>query len=186
MPENRINRDNQEKLRRKEGVIALIVNIVAALQALFYLCAIPVHLAVRVDGLRVGAGLAAFERRAARRRADRELAAPAGQSGASPDVRRALRLLKRLQIERVELVGRVALGDAAATAILCGMIGGLARAFRGRVRRMRVDVRPDFASQRVVVEMSGMIQARAGQIILAAINLLTEEAFPWISTRLKT
>lgn len=167
-------------------MINLIVNIVGALQALFYLCAIPVHLAVRVDGLRVGAGLAAFERRAARRRADRELAAPQGQGGSSPDYRRVARLLARVQIERVELTGRVALGDAAATAILCGTIGGLSRALRGRVRRMRVDVRPDFASQRVAVEMSGMIQARAGQIILAAINLMTEEAFPWISTRLKT
>ena len=47
-------------------MIILIVNIVAALEALFYLCAIPVHLAVRVDGLRVGAGLSAFGRRAAR------------------------------------------------------------------------------------------------------------------------
>ena len=185
MPENRINRDNQEKLRRSE-VIILIVNIVAALEALFYLCAIPVHLAVRVDGLRVGAGLAAFERRYARRRAEVELAAPPGQGGSAPDYRRILQLLKRLRIERVELTGRVALGDAAATAILCGMIGGLSRAFRGRVRRMRVDVRPDFASERVAVEMTGMIRARSGQIILAAIMILTEEAFPWISTRLKT
>lgn len=185
MPENRINRGNQEKLRRSE-VIILIVNIVAALQALFYLCAIPVHLAVRVDGLRVGAGLSAFERRYARRRADRELAAPPGQGGSSPDVRRVLRLLKRLRIERLELTGRVALGDAAATAILCGLIGGLSRALRGRVRRMRVDVRPDFASEQAALEMSGMIQARSGQIILAAIMILTEEAFPWISTRLKT
>ena len=51
---------------------------------------------------------------------------------------------------------------------------------------MRVDVRPDFASEQAAIEMSGMIQARSGQIILAAIMILTEEAFPWISTRLKT
>ena len=51
----------------------MIVGLVALMDALFYLLAVPVHLAVRLDGLRTGAGLSVFERRAARRRAERKL-----------------------------------------------------------------------------------------------------------------
>ena len=161
------------------------MNVVAALEALLYLCAIPVHLAVRIDGLRAGTGLSVFERRAARARAERALRAPKGQGGA-PDYRHALRVLRRLRLERVELTGRVALGDAAATAMLCGGLNALVRSIRGRVRRMRVDVRPDFEAGAVRVELCGMIRARSGQIILAAIQVLTEEAFPWTDIPLKT
>lgn len=162
----------------------MLVNIIAAAEALFYLCAIPVNLALRLKGLKLGAGLSAFEWRTARQRAEQDIASPEEQ-GKRPDLRRILRVLGRMPIDRVRLTGRVALGDAAATALVCGGLNGLARAFSGRVRRMEADVRPDFGGE-VDVELFGMIRARSGQIILAAIRVFLKEAFPWISTRLKT
>lgn len=171
--------------KRRIGGIELIVNIVALAEALFYLCAVPVHLAVRLEGLRAGAGLAVFEGRSAFRRARRDAASkPEGRSKA-PDLRRALRVLARMELESVRLTGRVALGDAAATALACGGLNGLARSFRGRTRRMRVDVRPDFGSD-IALELDGMIRARSGQIILAALRVWIEEVFPWTTIRLKT
>lgn len=164
----------------------MIVNLVAALEAFFYLCAIPVHLAVRVEGLRVGAGLSAFERRVAGRRAARDLTREEKGGGKKRDYRRILRVLSRLQIDRAELTGRVALGDAAATALLCGGLNGLGRALGTRARRSRVDVRPDFGAGASALELSGMIRARSGKIILATLQVWTEEAFPWIITRSKT
>ena len=163
----------------------MIVGLVALMDALFYLLAVPVHLAVRLDGLRTGAGLSVFERRAARRRAERKLKIGSG-GGKGPDPRRVLRVLSRLRIDRAELTGRVALGDAAATALMCGALNGLARASGRRVGRLRVDVRPDFAAEEVSVALSGMIRARSGQIILATVQVWIKEAIPWISTRLRT
>ena len=163
----------------------MIVGLVALMEALFYLLAVPVHLAVRLDGLRTGAGLSIFERRAARRRADRKLKTASG-GDIGPNPRRALQVLSRLRIDRAELTGRVALGDAAATALMCGALNGLARASGRRAGRLRVDVRPDFASEEVSVALSGMIRARTGQIILATLQVWIKEAIPWISTRLRT
>lgn len=172
-------------MTREGEMIALIVNVVAALEALFYLCAIPVHLAVRLDGLRVAAGLSAFAGNAARRRAADGLSG-GKKPGNAPDLRQVLRVLRRLDIERLELTGRASLGDAAATALLCGLIVGLARALGGRIDHVKADVRPDFRAQAVAVELQGMIRARSGKIILATLQIWTEEAFSWITTRLKT
>lgn len=161
------------------------MNIVAALEALFYLMSIPIHLAVRLNGVRVGSGLSAFDRRGALRRAGAALEAGRRPDQGGPDAGRALKVLGRLSIDRAELTGRVALGDAAATALLCGGITGLARTLAGRVDRLRVDVRPDFGARTAAVELRGMIRARSGQIILATLQVWIEEEFPWISTRLK-
>ena len=115
-----------------------------------------------------------------------DMAASSKQGKAGPDLRRSWRVLRRLDIDRLELTGRASLGDAAATALLCGGINGLARALRGRVKRMKVDVRPDFRAEGVALELSGMLRARSGKIILATLQILIEEAFSWINTRLKT
>ena len=163
----------------------MLVNVIALLEALFYLCAIPVNLAVRLKDFRAGAGLSAFEWRVARRRAERDIAENAKGQKKGPGYWRALKLLGRLRIDRARLSGRVALGDAAATALACGGLIGLARAFSGRVGCMEVDVRPDFGGG-VAVELDGMIRARSGQIILAAIRVIIEEAFPWTTIRSKT
>lgn len=168
-----------------KGGFAVLVNVVAALEALFYLCAIPVNLAVRLEGLRAGAGLSAFEWRAARLRAARDMLRGPGKGRKGPAFRRALQLLGRLRMDRVRLTGRLSLGDAAATALACGAINGLALALSGRVGRVESDVRPDFGSG-IFLRLDGMIRARAGQIILAAIRVSIEEAFPWITTPLKT
>lgn len=161
------------------------MNIVALAQALYYLMSIPVCLAVRVDGLRAGAGISLFERGAAGNRAARALAG-SGQGGKGPDARRVLRVLRRLKIDRLELTGRVSLGDAAATALLCGGLNGLIRSLRGRVRRVKANVTPDFSAEGVAIELCGMLRARSGQIILATLQVWTEEAFSWTGIRLKT
>lgn len=161
------------------------MNIVAALEALYYLMSVPIHLAVRLNGARVGSGLSAFDRRGALRRARAALESGRKPNQKAPKARRALKVLLRLRIDRAELAGRVALGDAAATALLCGGITGLARTLSGRVGRLRVDVRPDFGAEAVAIELKGMIRARSGQIILATLQVWIEEEFPWISTRLK-
>lgn len=169
-----------------KGGESTIVNIIALAQALFYLMSVPVNLAVRVNGLRAGTGLSIFEWRLARKRAEDDLSATERPGGKGPDPRRALRVLRRLRADRLELTGRVALGDAALTALLCGGINALALSLRGRVRHMRADIRPDFDSEGVSLELYGMLRARSGQIILATLQVLTEEAFSWTGTRLKT
>lgn len=158
------------------------VYLIAAAEALFYLCAVPVNLAVRVDGLRSGAGLSAFEGRVAVRRARQALIGKNGKEG--PEPRRVLRVLRRVRLERATVAGRAALGDAAATALFCGGLRALLGALP--VKRLRVDLRPDFSADRFALELSGMFRARSGQIILATLIVLTEEAFSWTSTRLKT
>lgn len=168
-----------------KGGFTVLVNVIAALEALFYLCAIPIHLAVTLEGLRAGTGLSAFEWRAARRRAARDMAKEPGKGDKGPDFRRTIKLLGRLRMERVRLAGRLSLGDAAATALACGAINGLTLALSGRAGRVESDVRPDFGSG-ILLRLDGMIRARAGQIILAVIRVSIEEAFPWITTPLKT
>ena len=146
----------------------MIVYIVAALEALVYLRAVPVYVALRLDydGMaRVGAGIAAFDRRAAVRHA----------AAARPKARKKPRLrlsrwarqsLRRVAFERIRLRGRVGLGDAAATAMACGMVQALAGGLFGGAAD--VDVAPDFDAVAPRVALQGMLRARSGQIIIAA------------------
>ena len=76
------------------------------------------------------------------------------------------------------------MGDAAATALLCGGIDALLRTLP--VKRMRVDLRPDYTSDQIAIELDGMLRARSGQIIRATLEVVTEEAFSWTGIRLRT
>lgn len=170
----------------------MIVGIVAAAEAVFYLLAVPVHLALCLggaEGLRFGAGVSAFERRAARRRAMENLGKRRAGRQSSPGVRRAWAFARSLRLERVSLRGSVCLGDAAATAMACGVLNALACGLRGRAARLEADVRPDFSSPDVRVELSGMVSARAGQIMLAAAKTAYHDIkgriHPWTSIRSK-
>ena len=149
----------------------MLVYAVAILEALGYLCAVPVCVAFCVDGeggLRAGAAAGTFSARAALRRARRQMDGRRRHRGRpGVPVKRLLKLLKRLRFERVSLKGALGLSDAAATALLCGAITSLGAALRGRAASLELDVAPAFDGPRA--ELQGIIRARVGQIILAAI-----------------
>ena len=170
----------------------MLYALIALMQTLFYLAAVPLHLAVLIQGApgpRLAAGLAPFSPAAAARRARRALKAPpkpkkARHSGG----RAALRtLFKARKDAEILLTGQVALGDAAATALACGALNGLGAALRGALPRLRVDVRPDFSASDVRAVFRGMIRLRAGQIMLALFRaeweLVKGRFFPWKGNR---
>lgn len=138
---------------------------IGAIEALFYLSCVPIHVALAVDGLDAGAGVSAFGGARARRRALRDLAGPPRRGGPGTLWRTA----RRVRFDRLELTGTVSLGDAALTAVACGALNGLAGGLRLRAARARVRVRPDFSND-FRLQLRGMLTARAGKIIWAALN----------------
>jgi len=168
----------------------MLVYLVALVQSLAYLGAVPVCAAFRLDigdDVRLGVGLAAFERRFALRRAERRLTAPArrrrrGGTG-------LWRAARRLHGADIHLSGALGLGDAAATAMACGLLRAATPALAARAGRVRVDVRPLFDAAGPRVALEGMIRARAGQVITALaasqIDQLSRRFSRWTSTRLK-
>lgn len=160
----------------------MLVYLIAIVEVLFYMLSVPVNLAVRVQGLRAGTGVAAFDGHAARRRAGRALRAEGESGGRKPGFRAVWLVLRRVRFDRVELVGRVSLGDAAGTALLCGGLNGLGRSLAGRAERLRVDVRPVFSDE-LCLEFRGMLRARTGQIMLAVLREMKGRINPWTSIR---
>ena len=154
----------------------MIVYIVALAEAAFYLLAVPVHLAVRLDGLTAGAGVALFDGRAALRKAGTRRE----KAGGGPGLRAVWPVLRRLRFERVELTGRVSLGDAAATALACGLLNGAGRCLAARADALRIEVTPVF-SDAPRLELRGMLRARAAQIILAVIRSRKGRILSWTS-----
>lgn len=158
------------------------VYLIAGLEALFYLCAIPVCAAFRLNTESAepfGAGVALFGVRPALRNAKSK------KGGA----RSALRVLLRLRGVSVTLRGSLDLGDAAATALACGALRAWFPALCVRADRVAVDVSPRFGGDGFSVELKGMIKARSGQIILAAarsgMDSINGRIAQWISTRSK-
>ena len=156
------------------------VYLVAGFEALIYLCAIPVCVVFRLNtrgDVPFGAGVGLFRARVAARGPKKS----GGRGG------RALRLLARLRHASVSLRGRVDLGDAAATALACGALRALAPALGIRAERVTVDIAPVFDGDGPRVELTGMMRARAGQIIIAAarggINSINGRIAQWKDTR---
>lgn len=148
----------------------MIVYLIAVLESLAYLAAVPVCAVFCVSGeggLKAGAGVGAFRARGALRRARRAMAGGRRRRRQRGEVKRALALLRRLKLTRISLRGQLGLGDAAATALLSGALTALAAALRGRTKRLDLRLSPDFSGE-LRVELRGMICARAGQIMLAA------------------
>lgn len=165
----------------------MLVYLIALLDALFYLCAVPVRAAFFVDtkdGLRFGAGIAAFTARAALRRARRN--SGKRQKKKAP---RLMPLLKRLRGVSFALRGKLNLGDAAATALACGALQALAAALSAHMGRASVDVIPDFGASAPEVALMGMLRLRAGQIIAAAARSgadnVSRRISKWTDTRSK-
>jgi len=165
--------------------------MVAAAVTLFYLSAIPIHVAVR---LRIGAnrffgiGVSAFEPRFALRHSQSPLN-PGGKTPGFlknlswPDALRAARYAaSHLRIDRIHLEGTFGSDDAALTALVCGgamSIGNALRCATGREIFFRL--RPDFSGGSLRVELAGMISVRVGHIMLAALL----GAYQYGSRRLK-
>lgn len=162
--------------------------LTAILETLFYLLSVPLNAAFALstaDGVRWGVGVSAFELRPALRRAreyrpvKRRL-----KSGAKP----SWQFIRRLRGARIRLRGRLGLGDAAATAVACGALRGLASALAARAGRVEVDVTPVFAGE-VCLELTGMIRLRAGQIMtamaLSQIENIHRRIARWTSIPLK-
>ena len=172
----------------------MLVYIVALLEALGYLSAVPVCAAFWLsagDGLRFGVGVAAFERRFAMRRARRAGLHPKGkpkrgQRGVSRQLWRSLSNLRGLGFS---LRGSLGLGDAAATALACGLLRSLAAALGIRADRVVIDVAPLFDSPEPRAELQGMIRVRTGQLItavaLSRFNAMNRRIAEWTSIRSK-
>lgn len=155
-----------------------MVPMVAAAVTLFYLTAIPVHIAFR---LRLGAensfrlGVSIFERRFALRRARDEnstVKPPKLPKNLHPlDALSAMKTaLRHIKIDDVRLDGCFGTDDAAVTALVCGGISSLGYALSCALgREIRLNLRPDFSSDRLRAELTGMISMRAGHIIVAAL-----------------
>ena len=151
----------------------MLIYLIAALEAAFYLMAVPLNAALRFEsqgGPRLGMGLSAFASGRAARQARQRLrrlrprkrrALPKGS------LRLAARFFRELKPEEVRLTGRVSLGDAAATALFCGGLNALGQSLRGPMPVVCVGVRPDFSGA-ARVELQGMIRVRTGHIMLAA------------------
>lgn len=143
--------------------------LTAILETLFYLLSIPLCAAFALttaDGVRWGVGVSAFNLRPALRkaRAYRPIK-KRRRSGTKPP----WRVVSRLRGAHIRLHGRLGLGDAAATALACGALRGLAAALASHAGRVEVDVTPVFAGD-VCLELTGMIRLRAGQIMTAIVK----------------
>ena len=93
--------------------------------------------------------------------------------GKGPDAIQVLKVLRRVRFERLEARGRICLGDAAATALLCGGMTAALQCLPARHKRVRLT--PDFSSDQIALHFSGMLRARSGQIILAMLKVWIED-----------
>ena len=186
----------------------MIVPFVAAGTALFYLSAVPVHLAFALragENGGWGAGVSVFEGRFARaaaernlgrekRRPKRKISLPEKKLPLFKSALKAFRhVLRHTQVNALSLRGTLSLGDAALTAVFCGALGSLISALATAMQaRLECALQPDFSSPRIELtgELSGIVTLRAGHIILAAligaIDYGNGRLSQWTDTRLKT
>lgn len=161
----------------------MVLPVVTAVVTLFYLGAIPLHIALR---LRIGSehffgiGISAFEPRFALRMSlDKRR-----HGGHTPAIFKKLNMLDALQsglralryaaehvlMERIWLDGCFGSSDAALTALVCGSASALGNALHCATgREVRFGLRPDFGDGPIRAELVGMISIRVGHIMLAAL-----------------
>jgi len=173
----------------------MTLSMVTAAVTLFYLSAIPIHIALR---LRVGAdcffgfGVSAFEPRFALRQSlERQRFSkrphPLFKKLNGPDaLKSSLQSFKyaskHIRIERILLNGSFGSHDAALTALVCGSASAIGCALGSSFkRRVHISLQPDFNTDSLRAELVGMISMRVGHIMLAALL----GAFQYGSRRLK-
>lgn len=170
----------------------------------FYLMAIPVKLALVFEsgvGFRAGVGIFAgkFAQNAAKRpqkarKSMKKSPKKAQKSRKKPQLRDipalfagAKYLLAHARLDAFSVSGQIGCADAAATAILCGVIGSAvccARVCTGA--DVRGGVQPDFFGGHTRMQAVGIVSIRAGHIILAALIAGSRRVKKWKSIRLKT
>jgi len=155
-----------------------MLTMVTAAVALFYLSAIPIHVAFRLQlggGSRFTLGISIFEprfalRRAAGTRADFVPPKPPENLRITDALSAAKAALKHLKLESARIDGRLGTDDAALTAMICGSVSSIGCALRCAAgRKIRIGLTPDFSADRLRAELSGMICVRAGHIMIAAL-----------------
>lgn len=173
----------------------MALSMVTAAVTLFYLSAIPIHIALR---LHIGAnsffglGISAFEPRFAlrqsleKRRFDSRPPAFLKKLNGPDALKSGWRAFRyasdHIKIERIRLDGSFGSHDAALTALVCGGAAAVGCALgSGFRRRVRISLRPDFSTDSIRAELVGMISVRVGHIMLAALL----GAFQYGSRRLK-
>ena len=158
--------------------------LTALVEALIYLASIPLCGAFILStegGLRFGVGVSAFDLGRALRHARRYRPVKARRGKTNANL--SWQILRRLKGSRMRLQGRLGLGDAAATAVVCGALRSLGGA------RVAVDVTPEFSGDGLCLELQGMIRLRTGQIMSAIatnqIENIRRRIARWTNTRLK-
>lgn len=85
------------------------------------------------------------------------------------------RLRRDVRIRRIGLSARLGAGDAALSALLCGLVNMLAAGLCAAANvRPELDVRPEFEREEFTVSASGMLSARVGHIIGAGLAGMAE------------
>ena len=164
--------------------------LVTAAVSLFYLGAIPICFAFHWhSGTGFGYGISVFEGRFARKQSLRPRPKKQAKPKPRPKIKDVLPALKYLlkHLEFFHLDGTLGVGDAAATALLCGGVQSVGYVLEGvSNRRVHIALTPDFSADRIQADLSGMISLRAGHIMLAALLGVYEYASgrisQWIST----
>lgn len=155
-----------------------LLPMVTAAVMLFYLSAIPVHIAFQLHtgaDRRFKVGISIFEPRFAMRHA-----LTAGEAFKPPKLPKKLHLsdalvsaktvLRHIKIDLFRLDGVFGTDDAAVTALVCGGVSSMGCALQCILGRgVRIHLQPDFSSDRLRVDMTGMISMRAGHIMIAAL-----------------
>jgi len=176
----------------------MLLSLAVGATALFYLGAIPVNIVLRLNtesAKRFGFGISIFETRFAQRQSEKIRSRPLTfhlpDAELLPDLLHAsLSVLKTLRPDELRLSGRFSAGDAAATALLCGLTDAVGQSLRCATgTNIHLHLSPDFSSPRFRAELSGIISVRTGHIIFAALAGALEYAnrrlSPWTDIRLK-
>lgn len=157
---------------------------------LFYLAAIPVHCALKLDSRGVSVGVSIFVRQFAVQNA-RPIPHSQRKKHKKPPILLFLRAMRafiaHLHPSECAFTGAIGIGDAASTALVCGVLGMLDRSLHPVAPCVRIQIAPDFSQSGV--QITGILSARAGNIMLAALFgaqiYLSGRIQTWKSTRLK-
>jgi hypothetical protein len=140
----------------------------------FYLYNLPLVFAVRLDGGGLRFGVGAFRARPKKRTPRRrKIKFPKKRV----PVELVLRVLKSVELERLDVNLTLGTGDAALTAQACGLIVAVVsmlRALTGAAGQLRVT--PDFTGRAFAGEARGIARLRLGHIMKAALLFILRGA----------
>lgn len=146
----------------------------AAIMIAIYMYNLPLMFALvwREEG--VSAGISVVEARFAVNSALRRMGRNNGSINRRKkrDISTALKLLRQMRIEYFSLRMQVGTGDAAKTALLCGLIRSLGCVMLAASENGSVDVRPEFSCAALRGEGSLVLSAKLGRLAAAAAGMV--------------